>query len=236
MSAFLGLAMFTQFRYWYPLIHIIGLNINNADLIRLNKDLNISKLPVQCNANEHLYGYVPFGPLETTKEVPVAPKAVLSVTVKTVRRAQKKKSSEAFNAKAYADDKMSDATHAAASHSTNKSCSSTSYKMDTATEGSGSGTGKEMPYWILRNTCRFLGQHKQYLSGNLCRHANSRYTGVLHGRLNGIAFMTDKCPRQNVCRLFCTSCACQRDCQHRHEIGRRYASREMKVQLVRLRS
>ncbi len=41
MSAIVGLAVFTQFWYWYPLIHFVSLAFTPTAIIGLNKDLKV---------------------------------------------------------------------------------------------------------------------------------------------------------------------------------------------------
>jgi 26S proteasome regulatory subunit N2 len=90
MSAIVGMAMFTQFWYWFPLVHFIGLSIKPSALIGLNRDLKMPKFEVVSDAAAALYDYVPSGPPEKVREVAKAPTAVLSVTAKTKAREQRR--------------------------------------------------------------------------------------------------------------------------------------------------
>jgi 26S proteasome regulatory subunit N2 len=86
MSAIVGMAMFTQFWYWFPLVHFIGLSIKPAALVGLNKDLKMPKLDIVSDASPGLFEYTPTGPPEKAKELARAPTAILSVTAKTQAR------------------------------------------------------------------------------------------------------------------------------------------------------
>jgi 26S proteasome regulatory subunit N2 len=44
MLAVVGMAVFTQFWYWYPLIHFISLAFTPTAVIALDKDLKVSPL------------------------------------------------------------------------------------------------------------------------------------------------------------------------------------------------
>jgi 26S proteasome regulatory subunit N2 len=44
MSGMVGVALFTQFWYWYPLIHFISLAFTPTAIIALNKDLKVGRL------------------------------------------------------------------------------------------------------------------------------------------------------------------------------------------------
>ncbi len=73
MSAIVGMAMFTQFWYWYPLVHFIGLSIQPSALIAVNQDLKMPAMKIVSNATPALFDYVPLGPAEKAKEVTRAP-------------------------------------------------------------------------------------------------------------------------------------------------------------------
>jgi len=54
MSAMVGVALFTQFWYWYPLIHFISLAFSPTAIIGLNKDLKVhAPLPLLPSCCPH---------------------------------------------------------------------------------------------------------------------------------------------------------------------------------------
>lgn len=194
MSAIVGLAMFTQFWYWYPMVHFIGLSIKPSALICLNQDVKMPKLKVQCNAPEGMYAYVPSGPPEKQKEAAQAPKAVLSVTAKSMaralRRAAKKKTNDDTNE---ANDEV-------------KANSSEADKGKTAMEEDTKPKDEEKPKkansTVLENPCRVLPAQEKYISwdvttpdseGNL---PSRRYDPVVSGRVSGIVLVRDRKPSE----------------------------------------
>ncbi|CED84408.1 26S proteasome regulatory complex, subunit RPN2/PSMD1 [Phaffia rhodozyma] len=99
MGAVVGMALFCQFWYWFPLAHCLSLGFTPTAVIGLDKDLKIPKLGFTSRAKPSLYAY-PAPTVIETKEVakPIAT-AVLSSTAKANARAIEKKKTEA------ADDK-----------------------------------------------------------------------------------------------------------------------------------
>lgn len=162
MSTIVGLAMFTQFWYWFPLVHFIGLSIKPSALIGLDKDLKMPEFQVACDAPPGMFGYVPGGPPEKTKEAVKAPTAVLSVTAKSKakqqRRAAAKKKDDDDDASMVDIGKDAPAADAKASSS------GTPTEPPATKDGekpSASAEKKQETHSVLKNPCRVvLGQEK----------------------------------------------------------------------------
>lgn len=205
MTAIVGLAMFTQFWYWYPMVHFIGLSIKPSALICLNQDVKMPKLKVQCNAPEGMYAYVPSGPPEKTKEATSAPKAVLSVTAKSkaraARRAAKKKSAEEK-----ADGKGDAMTDT-------KDEAKEDPKAEEGTDGKtpmeeGKKTGKDeeivkkAKLTVHENPCRVLPAQEKYMSWDVTapdgdgKVPTRRYDPVVSGRVSGIVMVRNRTPTE----------------------------------------
>lgn len=90
IEAFVGMAMFTNFWYWYPLTHFLSLSLTPTAVIGLNKDLKMPKnFSFISNAKPSTYAYP--APMEIKKEEKKQKvKATLSVTAKAKARAKKK--------------------------------------------------------------------------------------------------------------------------------------------------
>ena len=91
MSAIVGLLVFTQFWYWFPLSHFISLAFQPTALIGLNQDLKMPKLEFISSAPPSVFGYP--SPMEEKKgdKKDKVEKAVLSTTSKKNRRDAEKK-------------------------------------------------------------------------------------------------------------------------------------------------
>ncbi len=91
MSAVVGLLVFTQFWYWFPLSHFISLAFQPTALIGLNHDLKMPKIEFNSGAAPSVFGYPP--PMEEKKgdKKEKVEKAVLSTTSKKNKRDADKK-------------------------------------------------------------------------------------------------------------------------------------------------
>lgn len=91
VAAVVGLLVFTQFWYWYPLIHFISLAFIPTCVIGLNEDLKMPVLEYKSNAKPSLYAYP--APLEEKKEKSTGHKlpAILSITLKQSKKKEKEK-------------------------------------------------------------------------------------------------------------------------------------------------
>ncbi|CAF0707844.1 unnamed protein product [Brachionus calyciflorus] len=91
MSAVVGLLVFTQFWYWFPLAHFLSLAFQPTSLIGLNQDLKMPKIEFLSNASPSVFGYpAPMEEKKVDKKEKVE-KAVLSTTSKKYRRDLDKK-------------------------------------------------------------------------------------------------------------------------------------------------
>ncbi|KAL5713332.1 26S proteasome non-ATPase regulatory subunit 1 A [Ranunculus cassubicifolius] len=89
MTAIVGLAVFTQYWYWYPLVYFISLAFSPTAFIGLNSDLNVPKFDFLSHAKPSLFEYPkPIPPVAETSNVQV-PVAVLSTSEKAKARGKK---------------------------------------------------------------------------------------------------------------------------------------------------
>ncbi|KAG2577491.1 hypothetical protein PVAP13_6NG102800 [Panicum virgatum] len=95
LTAVVGLAVFTQFWYWYPLTYFISLAFSPTALIGLNSDLKVPKFEFLSNAKPSLFDY----PKPTTQQTATTsvkvPTAILSTYAKAKSRAKKDAESKA---------------------------------------------------------------------------------------------------------------------------------------------
>jgi 26S proteasome regulatory subunit N2 len=89
MMAVVGMLIFNQYWYWFPLAHFLSLAFTPSCLIGLNENLDMPVMGFKSNAKPSTYGYPP--PLEEKKkeDKEKVATAVLSITAK-----QKKKEAE----------------------------------------------------------------------------------------------------------------------------------------------
>ncbi|KAI9807917.1 MAG: hypothetical protein M1825_005223 [Sarcosagium campestre] len=90
MAGIVGMAVFTQYWYWFPLTHFLSLSFTPTAIIGLDHDLEVPDFKFFSATRPSLFDYPP----EQTMKADEAPEkvatAVLSTTAQAKRRAQKK--------------------------------------------------------------------------------------------------------------------------------------------------
>lgn len=101
MSSVVGMLVFCQFWFWFPLSHFLSLSFTPSAIIGLNAKLKIPKIEFCSNAKPSMYAYP--APMEEKKgrETEKIETAVLSTTAKAkakeIRKEKRKASSAALN-------------------------------------------------------------------------------------------------------------------------------------------
>lgn len=88
-NAIVGLAVFTQFWYWFPFTHFLSLAFTPTSIIGIREDFKIPEFEINCHSKSQFFDYPP--KLEEEKSVVFekAKSAVLSTTAKAKVRAKK---------------------------------------------------------------------------------------------------------------------------------------------------
>ncbi len=89
MSAIVGMALFTQFWYWYPCAHFLSLSLTPTAFIGLDIHLDAPKFTLLSNARPSLFAYPPPTKPPTSEVIEKVATAVLSTTNKAKARAKK---------------------------------------------------------------------------------------------------------------------------------------------------
>ncbi|GMI64292.1 hypothetical protein like AT2G32730 [Hibiscus trionum] len=89
VTAVVGLAVFSQFWYWYPLIYFVSLSFSPTAFIGLNYDLKVPKFEFLSHAKPSLFEYPKPTTVPTTASAVKLPTAVLSTSAKAKARAKK---------------------------------------------------------------------------------------------------------------------------------------------------
>lgn len=104
ITAVVGLAVFSQFWYWYPLLYFISLSFSPTAFIGLNYDLKVPRFEFVSNAKPSLFEYPrPTTPPASTLTVKL-PTVVLSTSAKAKARAKKEAEQKANAEKSSTDD------------------------------------------------------------------------------------------------------------------------------------
>jgi 26S proteasome regulatory subunit N2 len=92
VSSVVGMLVFTQFWYWYPLAHFLSLSFVSSSTIGLTESLKMPRMQFKSNAKPSIYAYP--APLQEKKReiVEKVATAVLSITSKKKKEQEKKDS------------------------------------------------------------------------------------------------------------------------------------------------
>merc|ERR1712126_275829 len=105
MLGVVGMLVFTQYWYWFPLTHFLCLAFQPTALIGLNSNLDMPVVKIRSNAKPSTYGYPPAieeKKKETNEKVSTA---ILSITAKQKKKQAEKKSGGAAEEKMDVDEK-----------------------------------------------------------------------------------------------------------------------------------
>merc|ERR1712048_794309 len=103
MLGVVGMLIFTQYWYWFPLTHFLCLAFQPTAVIGLNTNLDMPVVKIRSGAKPSTYGYPPA--LEDKKKVTTA---VLSITNKQKKKEAEKKKGKDGEDKMDVDEKKDD--------------------------------------------------------------------------------------------------------------------------------
>ncbi|KAK5657477.1 hypothetical protein OQA88_3049 [Cercophora sp. LCS_1] len=90
MPGIVGMAVFTQYWYWFPFTHFLSLSFVPTSIIGLDHELDIPKVSFHSNTRPSLFDYPPEQEVKTEEGPTLVTTAILSTTAQAKRRAQKK--------------------------------------------------------------------------------------------------------------------------------------------------
>lgn len=90
MAGIVGMAVFTQYWYWFPFTHFLSLSFSPTSIIGLDHDLEIPDFKFHCATRQSLFDYPPEQEVKTEEGPAMIATAILSTTAQAKRRAQKK--------------------------------------------------------------------------------------------------------------------------------------------------
>jgi len=108
MEAVVGMLVFCQHWFWYPLTHFLSLAFKPAALVGLNMDLKMPKVEFKSSARPSMFAYPPVLEEKKDKIKEKVETAVLSTTAKQKKKdAEKKKDADATESAMEVDDSKS---------------------------------------------------------------------------------------------------------------------------------
>ncbi|RDA83385.1 hypothetical protein CP532_4736 [Ophiocordyceps camponoti-leonardi (nom. inval.)] len=90
MAGIVGMAVFTQYWYWFPFTHFLSLSFSPTAVIGLDHDLEMPDFKFHCAARQSLFDYPPEQEVKAEEAPSFIATAILSTTAQAKRRAQKK--------------------------------------------------------------------------------------------------------------------------------------------------
>ncbi|KAK3376913.1 armadillo-type protein [Lasiosphaeria ovina] len=90
MAGIVGMAVFTQYWYWFPFTHFLSLSFVPTSMIGLDHDLEIPRFKFHCATRPSLFDYPPEQEVKAEEGPALVTTAILSTTAQAKRRAQKK--------------------------------------------------------------------------------------------------------------------------------------------------
>ncbi|XP_074561982.1 26S proteasome non-ATPase regulatory subunit 1 homolog B-like [Curcuma longa] len=158
ITAVVGLAVFSQFWYWYPLLHFISLTFSPTAFIGLNYDLKVPKFEFLSNAKPSLFEYPrPTTPPTSISDVKM-PTAVLSTAAKAKSRVKKDTEHKGALEKLLSDDVSSASVSTKSSKSIEKDADA--MQVDTDSEKK---VESELSYETLTNPARVVPAQERYI-------------------------------------------------------------------------
>ncbi|KAH7079231.1 armadillo-type protein [Paraphoma chrysanthemicola] len=86
MAAIVGMAVFTQYWYWFPLTHFLSLSFTPTAVIGLDQELDIPSFQFHSNTRPSMFDYPPEAEVKTEEAPEKIKTAVLSTTAQDKRR------------------------------------------------------------------------------------------------------------------------------------------------------
>ncbi|KAI0179075.1 26S proteasome regulatory complex, non-ATPase subcomplex, Rpn2/Psmd1 subunit [Hypoxylon sp. FL1284] len=94
MAGIVGMALFTQYWYWFPFTHFLSLAFSPTSIIALDHDLDILDVKFHCATKPSLFDYPPEQEVKAEEGPTMIATAILSTTAQAKRRAQKKEKAQ----------------------------------------------------------------------------------------------------------------------------------------------
>ncbi|KAJ8107001.1 hypothetical protein ONZ43_g6873 [Nemania bipapillata] len=94
MVGVVGMAVFTQYWYWFPFTHFLSLAFSPTSIIALDHDLDILDVKFHCATKPSLFDYPPEQEVKAEEGPAMIATAILSTTAQAKRRAQKKEKAD----------------------------------------------------------------------------------------------------------------------------------------------
>ncbi|XP_041025904.1 26S proteasome non-ATPase regulatory subunit 1 homolog A-like [Juglans microcarpa x Juglans regia] len=160
VTAVVGLAVFSQFWYWYPLIYFISLSFSPTAFIGLNYDLKVPRFEFLSHAKPSLFEYPKPTTAPTTTFTVKLPTAVLSTSAKAKTRVKKEADQKANAEKASSGAESSSVGQNSVKGKSSSERDGDSMQVDGPTEKK---SEPEPSYEILTNPARVVPAQQKFI-------------------------------------------------------------------------
>ncbi|KAM5552733.1 26S proteasome non-ATPase regulatory subunit 1 [Rosa sericea] len=157
VTAVVGLAVFSQFWYWYPLIYFLSLAFSPTAFIGLNYDLKVPKFQFLSYAKPSLFEYPKPTTVATTTSAVKLPTAVLSTSAKATKARAKK---EAADQKANPEKTIPGGETSSGKGKSSSEKDGDSMQVDSSTEKK---SEPELAFEFLTNPARVVPAQEEYI-------------------------------------------------------------------------
>lgn len=211
VCAVVGMLIFSQFWYWFPLTHFLSLAFTPTFLVGLNGDLKIPKLEYRSGAKPSMYAYPPPVEAKKEREREKVSTAILSITAKAKKKeASKKDKQQGGVEKMDVDDEPAAAVSKTTKDSKDKRSSQEDLKKKEGVAAAASASSSKIPreaskdareedkekdepnFEILSNPARVLRQQLKVVT----MPEGSRYRPTKDVQIGGIIMMSDSRPSE----------------------------------------
>jgi len=185
MAAVVGMLVFNQFWFWFPLANFLSLTFTPSAIIGLNSDLKMPKFEFRSNAKPSAFAYA--SPLEEKKgrETEKVETAVLSTTAKAKAKEIRRERRKASNAGK--EEKM-DVDEAKPSKVTDKAEAMEVDGADAKKTAEVSAKKEEATFEMISNPCRVIPPQLKVVE----MAKNSRYVPLKSLSYGGIIVLKNK--------------------------------------------
>ena len=187
-KSIVGLVMFSQFWYWFPLAHFLSLSFTPTAIIGVRAtDMAIPKFELNCYGRQEVFEYPAMYEEEGNKEIEKVATAILSTTARAKARAKKVK-------KEKNEKRVKDERNEGEKEEEEKGASKGEEAPKAAQEDSSRSRYSSKPYKI-ENMSRVLPQQAKYVSFI----KGSRFVPVRKSKsLSGVIVMIDTQPDEPI--------------------------------------
>ncbi|ODV83111.1 hypothetical protein CANARDRAFT_9962 [[Candida] arabinofermentans NRRL YB-2248] len=194
MKAIVGLTLFTQNWYWYPLTHFLSLSFSPTSIIGIREDLKIPKFKINCHTSPELFSYPPKIEQQVEKQIEKLSTFVLSTTVRAKARAAKKDKAKKEEDKMDIDD---DEASTQDKKETTESKSSNTNNSSELSDEEESKKYVKQPYQFenMTRVVPFQLKHVSFIK-------NDRFIPIRRFRgMSGIVILKDTKPTESIDRI-----------------------------------